>query len=275
MTPRGTGNPKSDRAAGPPVEGSGAPGAAVSASVADGSGVAGAAVPDPPADGSEVPDTAAPGSVPDGSGVPGAVVSDAIVDGAGVLGAVVSDPPTDGSGAPDTSASGPVGESGAPVAAERTSRRRVRTRERRDRTVVPRKPRRPPNRRAATPELPRPTVTERLVVVDRLLDGSIPAAGAVWSRATAWILRIALEQSVDELWARTEPDLARCPMRAQLLALRVLADPPVAARTAALWTALSHAAHHHDSELAPGVSELRRWREDTARIAGELAVLHR
>ncbi|NKY55395.1 hypothetical protein [Nocardia flavorosea] len=118
-------------------------------------------------------------------------------------------------------------------------------------------------------------MAERLVVVDRLLDGSVPAAGAVWSRATAWILRIALEQSVDELWARTEPDLARCPMRAQLLALRVIAGPSVAARTAALWTALSHAAHHHDTELAPGVSELRRWREDTARIAGELAAVRR
>ncbi|MEU1986271.1 hypothetical protein [Nocardia sp. NPDC019395] len=131
------------------------------------------------------------------------------------------------------------------------------------------------HRRPVDSQQPRPTVTERLAVVDRLLDGSVSAAGSVWSRATAWILRIALEQSVDDLWARTEPGLARCPMRAQLLALRVIADPPTAARTAALWTALSHAAHHHDYELAPGVGELRRWREDTERIAGELAAVHR
>lgn len=110
-------------------------------------------------------------------------------------------------------------------------------------------------------------------MVDRLLEGSVPAAGGVWSRATAWILRIALEQSVDDLWSRTEPDLARCPMRAQLLALRVVTDPLTAARIAALWTALSHATHHHDYELAPGVTELRRWRDDTARIATELAAV--
>lgn len=121
---------------------------------------------------------------------------------------------------------------------------------------------------------PRPSVGDRLAVVDRLLDGSVTAAGGVWSRATAWILRIALEQSVDELWSRTEPDLARCPMRAQLLALRVVTDPPTAARIATLWTTLSHATHHHDYELAPGVGELRRWRDDTARIAAELAVAH-
>lgn len=127
--------------------------------------------------------------------------------------------------------------------------------------------------RLTGPTLPRPSIGERLAAADRLLDGSVPAAGGVWSRATAWILRIALEQAVDDLWSRTEPDLARCPMRAQLLALRVVTDPFTAARIAALWTALSHATHHHDYELAPGVTELRRWRDDTARIAVELAAV--
>lgn len=172
--------------------------------------------------------------------------------------------------------SGSVAPPSGPGSAGRVSRRRVRKREQRGGTTEqPRRSGRSASSRPVEARLPRPTVAERLVVVDRLLDGSVPAAGAVWSRATAWILRIALEQSVDELWARTEPDLARCPMRAQLLALRVIAGPPIAARTAALWTALSHAAHHHDIELAPGVSELRRWREDTARIAGELAAIRR
>ncbi len=170
---------------------------------------------------------------------------------------------------------GPVVPASGSGSAGRASRRRVRKRERRGATTESRRSGRSSSRRPVEARLPRPTVAERLVVVDRLLDGSVPAAGAVWSRATAWILRIALEQSVDELWARSEPDLARCPMRAQLLALRVIAGPSVAARTAALWTALSHAAHHHDTELAPGVSELRRWREDTARIAGELAAVRR
>lgn len=137
----------------------------------------------------------------------------------------------------------------------------------------PRTDGRPVRPRTPGVPVPRTGIGERLAVVDQLLDGSVPAADGVWSRATAWILRIALEQSVDELWSRTEPDLARCPMRAQLLALRVVTDPLTAARIAALWTALSHATHHHDYELAPGVTELRRWRDDTARIATELAAV--
>ncbi|MBF6318786.1 hypothetical protein IU421_03620 [Nocardia cyriacigeorgica] len=119
----------------------------------------------------------------------------------------------------------------------------------------------------------RPSVAERLAAVDGLLDGTVTDAGGLWSRATAWILRIALEQVVDELWMRVAPELMRCPMRAQLLALRTFAGPLTAARIATLWSALSHAAHHHDYELAPGVTELRRWREETARIVEELAAI--
>nr|WP_054815170.1 hypothetical protein [Nocardia arizonensis] len=114
--------------------------------------------------------------------------------------------------------------------------------------------------------MPRPTVVERFETVDRLLDGEVTDAGGVWSRATAWILRLALEQSVDELWARSAPELMRCPMRAQLLALRVFTGAETAAQVATLWSALSRAAHHHDYELAPSVTELRRWREQAEAI---------
>lgn len=126
-----------------------------------------------------------------------------------------------------------------------------------------------PRRRRPAP-VPRPTVAERLEAVDRLLDGEVTAAGGVWSRATAWILRLALEQAVDDLWHRVAPELARCPMRAQLLALRVYASPGTAAEVAALWSALSRAAHHHDYDLAPAVADLRRWREQTAALAAAL-----
>ncbi|MFI6366503.1 hypothetical protein ACIBG0_27555 [Nocardia sp. NPDC050630] len=118
---------------------------------------------------------------------------------------------------------------------------------------------------------PRPTVAERFDAVDRLLDGAVTDADGLWSRATVWILRLALEQSVDELWSKVAPELARCPMRAQLLALRVFAGDATAAQVATVWAALSRAAHHHDYELAPGVTELRRWREQTAAIATTLA----
>ncbi|MBP2189388.1 hypothetical protein [Nocardia goodfellowii] len=132
----------------------------------------------------------------------------------------------------------------------------------RRRPAKPRRPRRRP---------PRPTVADRFDAVDRLLDGDVTDAGGVWSRATAWILRLALEQAVDQLWLRTTPELARCPMRAQLLALRVYAGPETAAQVATVWAALSRAAHHHDYELAPSVTELRRWREQTAAVAAVLA----
>ncbi|RJO80076.1 hypothetical protein D5S18_01650 [Nocardia panacis] len=119
----------------------------------------------------------------------------------------------------------------------------------------------------------RPSVQERFSAADGLLDGSVSDAGGLWSRATAWILRLALEQSVDELWLRVAPELVRCPMRAQLLALRFFAGRQTAAQVATIWSALSRAAHHHDYELAPSVTELRRWREQTARLAGDLDAL--
>ncbi|MFI6774940.1 hypothetical protein [Nocardia sp. NPDC050412] len=124
---------------------------------------------------------------------------------------------------------------------------------------------------ARKPHPPRPTVAERFDAVDRLLDGSVTDADGLWSRATVWILRLALEQSVDELWLKVAPELARCPMRAQLLALRVFAGDATAAQVATVWAALSRAAHHHDYELAPSVTELRRWREQTVAIATALA----
>ncbi|WP_280353114.1 hypothetical protein [Nocardia abscessus] len=83
---------------------------------------------------------------------------------------------------------------------------------------------------AHPPRANRPSVAERLETVDLLLGGSVTDAGGLWSRATAWILRIALEQAVDDLWLRLAPALIRCPMRAQLIALRAFAGPEVGGR---------------------------------------------
>ncbi len=116
----------------------------------------------------------------------------------------------------------------------------------------------------------RPTVRERLAAAAELLDGTVTDAGGLWSRATVWILRIALEQAVDGLWARISPPLARCSMRAQLLALETCAGPELAGSVAGLWAVLSRSGHHLDSEPAPTVDELRGWYDETARLAGEL-----
>ncbi|GGK46623.1 hypothetical protein [Nocardia camponoti] len=116
----------------------------------------------------------------------------------------------------------------------------------------------------------RPSVRERIAAVDNLLAGSISDADGVWSRAVAWILRLALEQAVDELWGVLAPELMRCPMRAQLLALRAYAGPGTSGEVGALWAALSRAAHHLDYEMAPGITDLRRWRDQTVELVRAL-----
>jgi hypothetical protein len=116
-----------------------------------------------------------------------------------------------------------------------------------------------------------PTVAQRLAAADELLRGTVTDAGGLWSRATVWILRITLEQAVDQLWLRVAPPLARCSMRAQLLALQPYAGDDIATRIAALWSTLSRAGHHQDYELAPTVVELRGWYDDTARLVEQVA----
>ncbi|MCM6775757.1 hypothetical protein NDR87_18060 [Nocardia sp. CDC159] len=115
-----------------------------------------------------------------------------------------------------------------------------------------------------------PTVAERLAAADELLRGTVTDAGGLWSRATVWLLRIAVEQAVDRLWSQVAPPLARCSMRAQLLALEPYVGPATAARIAAQWATLSRAGHHHDYELPPTLVELRGWYEETVRLIAEL-----
>ncbi|WP_024799889.1 hypothetical protein [Nocardia sp. BMG51109] len=115
-----------------------------------------------------------------------------------------------------------------------------------------------------------PTVEQRLAAADELLRGSVTDAGGLWSRATVWILRIVLEQAMDQLWLRVAPPVARCSMRAQLLALAPYTGADTAARVSALWATLSRAGHHQDYELAPTVVELRTWYDETLSLAGEL-----
>lgn len=118
-----------------------------------------------------------------------------------------------------------------------------------------------------------PTVAQRLEAVDGLLRGTVTDAGGLWSRAAVWILRLALEQSMDQLWLAVAPPLARCSMRAQLLALDTYAGREASARISTLWATLSRVGHHQDYELAPTVIELRGWFDETARLTDELASL--
>lgn len=93
------------------------------------------------------------------------------------------------------------------------------------------------------------TVGDRLAQVDRLLDGTVNLGNA-WPQTSGWLLRLALEQALADLWRSTAPPMVDCSFRAQLLALPIYVAADIAADAAELWHALSQVAHHRDYELA-------------------------
>ncbi|KQC36996.1 hypothetical protein [Frankia sp. ACN1ag] len=108
-----------------------------------------------------------------------------------------------------------------------------------------------------------------LDVADSLLRERPDEIAGLWPRACAWLLRLALESAVDDLWARERPAVAQTPMRAQLLSLRYLRalGPEPLAIAEYLWESLSRAVHHHPYELSPTATELRRWHQDVHALA--------
>jgi hypothetical protein len=101
---------------------------------------------------------------------------------------------------------------------------------------------------------------ELLDAADGLLRLADPTTAGLWPRTSALLALDALETSVERLWQRHSLDFASCAMRTQLICLRsYLDDPPLAARAAHAWSALSRASHHHAYELAPTAVELQSW----------------
>jgi hypothetical protein len=109
-----------------------------------------------------------------------------------------------------------------------------------------------------------------LAEADRLLTTVVPETRGRWPRVCAWLIRLALEQSLDEFWLRTLPAAAKCSMRAQLLLLPTYAGEETAAQARDAWFGLAPAAHHHAYDLAPTAAELRRWHELVATMAAGL-----
>lgn len=102
----------------------------------------------------------------------------------------------------------------------------------------------------------------------RLLNGQ-PKAPAAWSRACAWLIRLALEAELITFWAQACPTVNQCRShRAQFLLLPQYLDPAVGRRAYQVWAVLSRAGHHHSYELGLTASELHRLLEEaTATIA--------
>jgi hypothetical protein len=114
------------------------------------------------------------------------------------------------------------------------------------------------------------TPDELLSEADRLLTTVVPGSRGRWPRCCAWLIRLALEQSLDEYWARVLPDAAACGMRAQLLLLPRYVDADTVENAAEAWLGLARVTHHHAYDLAPTAAELRRWHELVTSITARL-----
>jgi hypothetical protein len=115
------------------------------------------------------------------------------------------------------------------------------------------------------------TPQQLLNEADQLLTRSTADTRGRWPRACAWLIRLALEETLDQYWARILPEAALCPMRPQLLLLPSYAGASTAERARDAWTGLSRAAHHHAYELAPTAAELRSWHTAVIQLARDLA----
>lgn len=115
------------------------------------------------------------------------------------------------------------------------------------------------------------SVDDLLRAADDLLSSVVPGTRGLWPRTAAFLIRIALEQALDEYWERVRPELIECSMRAQLLCAWSYLEPATARRLTSAWNGLSAACHYHTYELAPTAAELRRWHEEVAATYAELA----
>ena len=109
-----------------------------------------------------------------------------------------------------------------------------------------------------------------LAEADRLLTTAVPGTRGRWPRACAWLIRLALEQSLDDFWATRLPEAKECGMRPQLLLLPRYTDHDLAAQARDAWLGLARATHRHAYDLAPTAAELRRWHDLVAAIVTNL-----
>jgi len=93
--------------------------------------------------------------------------------------------------------------------------------------------------------------------VDRLMAAPARGTRGLWPRASAWLLRLALESALDQYWDDTAPAVGACRnRRSQILMLSRYIGATGSRRVAMLWWSLSRAGHHHSYELALTAGEL-------------------
>ena len=116
------------------------------------------------------------------------------------------------------------------------------------------------------------TPMEILAAADALVGPDESSRAHGWPRVAAVLARHAIEEALRQYWALREPGVERCTWHAQLLCLTVyLSDRDLARETAAAWSDLSRACHHHPYELAPTANELRGLLDVVHRFAAEVS----
>lgn len=107
-----------------------------------------------------------------------------------------------------------------------------------------------------------------------LLDGALAIAeaddralGQTRTVAAALLLRQALEEALDGVWAQTVPALAEVNGRAQLISLpHYVDDGELSAAVVYAWNRLSAICHHDAYELPPDVDEVRSMAATVERL---------
>lgn len=97
---------------------------------------------------------------------------------------------------------------------------------------------------------------ELLRRAEQLLDGQLVGTEGNAARLAAVLARQALEIAVVDRCRAVGADVERGSTRSQLVIMRALDDPAVAARAASAWQNLSAACHRHAYELSPTALEV-------------------
>ena len=113
---------------------------------------------------------------------------------------------------------------------------------------------------------------DAILAAARMLLDDPDVLGRASRRATAFLVRGALEASLGEWLDQHARGARSANFRVQLLVLQRLGDEE-ASHIAWTWAALSQATHHHGYELPPTRGDLRRWLETVEgfrqRVAGQ------
>lgn len=107
-----------------------------------------------------------------------------------------------------------------------------------------------------------------------ILNGRVRLPPSIATRAAAFLVRRALEDTTRALCRSAGASSDRATMHSRLIVVRVLHGDQVANRAAIAWMGLSTACHHHAYELTPTVDEVRHWLALVAGLSAQTSAAH-